>query len=123
MRRLFFLALVWVGCGPRFTECVTACVVQSEPPAVCGDGFVSGDEECDDGYVGPGAEGDGCDSNCTRTRCGNGIISDPESCEPSTFDLSCSYFAGYTEPGELRCGDDCQIDFSGCTCRPGFICN
>ena len=34
-----------------------------EPGAVCGDGVVEGDEECDDANM---IEGDGCLSNCTR---------------------------------------------------------
>ncbi len=32
-----------------------------EPPAACGDGVVSGDEECDDGNIIPG---DGCSATC-----------------------------------------------------------
>jgi cysteine-rich repeat protein len=119
--RLIWILLLLCGCGPRFAECVAACVIQQEPPAVCGDGFVGVDEECDDGYVGPGANGDGCDENCTITRCGNGIIQDPESCEPSTFADGCDYFAGFTAPGEARCTDGCDIDLSDCTLRPGFV--
>ena len=34
-----------------------------EPGAVCGDGVVEGDEECDDANM---IEGDGCLGNCTR---------------------------------------------------------
>jgi cysteine-rich repeat protein len=35
-------------------------------------------EECDDANS---IDGDGCDSNCTTTRCGNGIVSAGEACD------------------------------------------
>src|SRR5262249_7531807 len=40
---------------------------------LCGDGVAcgNGSEACDDGNR---VDGDGCDSNCTLTACGNGII-------------------------------------------------
>jgi len=37
---------------------------------VCGDGVLDPGEQCDDGNA---VDGDGCDSNCTPTGCGNGI--------------------------------------------------
>jgi cysteine-rich repeat protein len=46
---------------------------------VCGDGErVEGCEECDDGNL---IDGDGCDSNCTLTACGNGVLTVGEECE------------------------------------------
>ena len=35
-------------------------------------------EQCDDGNL---IEGDGCDSNCRFTACGNGVRTDPEECD------------------------------------------
>ncbi|HJQ84616.1 MAG TPA: proprotein convertase P-domain-containing protein, partial [Candidatus Binatia bacterium] len=46
--------------------------------AVCGDGVLDAGESCDDGN---GADGDGCDSNCTPTGCGNGVQSAGENCD------------------------------------------
>src|SRR2546427_2118298 len=37
----------------------------------CGNGTVEPPEVCDDGNL---VDGDGCDSNCTPTACGNGIV-------------------------------------------------
>src|SRR5262245_16282873 len=42
----------------------SACTV------TCGDGIREGSELCDDGN---GTNGDGCDTNCTPTACGNGV--------------------------------------------------
>jgi cysteine-rich repeat protein len=36
------------------------------------------DEECDDSNL---TEDDGCDSNCTITRCDNGVITAGEECD------------------------------------------
>lgn len=44
---------------------------------VCGDGVADG-QECDDGNR---VDGDGCDSNCTHTGCGNRIITFGEQCD------------------------------------------
>ncbi|MAO82618.1 MAG: hypothetical protein CMH50_01850, partial [Myxococcales bacterium] len=53
---------------------VSGCIL-----ATCGDGFPqTGQEECDDGNP---TDGDGCDSNCTATSCGNGVITEGEECD------------------------------------------
>lgn len=44
----------------------------------CGDGFVAGDEECDDGNV---IEVDDCTDQCRQARCGDGIVSLTEECD------------------------------------------
>jgi len=49
----------------------------------------AGGEECDDGNQ---VDGDGCDTNCTLTRCGNGIVTAGEECDD----------------GNLRRGDGCS---------------
>lgn len=62
-----------------------------EPPP-CGNGIVDGEEEmCDDGNR---INGDGCDSNCTSTRCGNGVVSSGEECDD----------------GNMIDGDGCEHD-------------
>ena len=47
--------------------------------ARCGDGVINLEgEECDDGNT---TDGDGCDSNCTTTRCGNNVRTAGEQCD------------------------------------------
>src|SRR5262249_45003814 len=78
----------WWGAGP-------------DPPPVGGDGIlVAGCEACDDGTL---VDGDGCDSNCTRTACGNGIVTAGEQCDD----------------GNRRSCDGCS---STCQNEPGFVC-
>jgi len=68
----------------------------------CGDGTVQGTcgEGCDDGNL---ADGDGCDSNCTPTGCGNGILTAGEECDD----------------GDLTDGDGCSAT---CAVEPGWTC-
>lgn len=49
-------------------------------PVVCGDGFVGGDEACDDGNT---VDGDGCTAGCELEFCGDGVINNGgrESCD------------------------------------------
>ena len=56
---------------PTSTPTATRTLTPTPVPVVCGDGVISGREECDDGNL---VSGDGCDANCTITRCGNGIV-------------------------------------------------
>ena len=51
-------------------------------------------EECDDNNA---VDGDGCDSNCTNTGCGNGITTGSEACDD-----------GNTSDGD-GCENDCTI--------------
>ena len=62
--------------GPVETaECNLDCTFRA-----CGDGKVNGTagEQCDDGNL---TDGDGCDSNCKPTACGNGIQTAGEACD------------------------------------------
>jgi len=66
----------------------------------CGDGAVtpSSGEQCDDGNL---VDGDGCDSNCTPTGCGNGIVTAGETCDD-----------GVANGTDHCCTSDCAlIDF------------
>jgi cysteine-rich repeat protein len=72
--------------------------------AVCGDGVVEGNEECDDGGT---AAGDGCAPNCQREPlCGDGFVDDPEECDD-----------GGTAAGD-GCAADCQREQ---LCGDGFV--
>jgi len=79
----------------------------------CGDGFVEGAEQCDDGGTAPG---DGCDASChveaawecvdepsVCTFCGDGVILGAEKCDD-----------GGTAPGD-GCDETCQLE-SGWSC-------
>jgi cysteine-rich repeat protein len=80
---------------------------------VCGDGFVDGTEQCDDGGTTPG---DGCDASCqvesgwvclgepsVCTVCGDGVIEGLEQCDD-----------GGTAPGD-GCDASCQVEW-------GWVC-
>jgi cysteine-rich repeat protein len=64
----------------------------------CGDGATDPTEQCDDDNF---VDGDGCDSNCTRTGCGNGVRTDGERCDD----------------GNLTAGDGCDAN---CVLGPTF---
>jgi len=79
--------------------------------AECGDGFTCTDgvctsgpgggvEECDDGDV---VDGDGCDSDCSVTACGNGIVTAGETCDD----------------GDLTDGDGCDSNCTPTGCGNG----
>jgi len=97
-------------CGDKenYFNCPSDC------PAVCGNKVIEHPAEtCDDGNT---TDGDGCDSNCTVTACGNGIATAGETCG---------------EPGTPACGDG-QYCYN-CTCKtpvcgdgvidPGEVCD
>jgi len=92
----------------------------------CGDGIVNqAAEECDDGNA---IDGDGCDTNCTQTRCGNGIVTAPEECDDGNLINGDGCDANCTLPrcgnGEVvppeECDDGNLDDGDGCdsNCRP-----
>jgi cysteine-rich repeat protein len=68
------------------TTCTPIC---TEP--VCGDGFVSMGEACDDGNV---VDGDDCTANCTVSICGDSMIAGDEECDD----------------GNMGAGDACGAD-------------
>ena len=98
------------------------CVqISIDPENVCGDGEITGDEECDDGNA---KDGDGCSSDCTIETgwicelpgtpctqqpeepgdiCGDGKISGDEKCDD----------------GNAKDGDGCS---SKCVVEKGWIC-
>jgi len=69
---------------------------------VCGDGYRlrigRGREACDDGNL---IDGDGCDSNCQPTGCGNGIVTAGEDCDDGN------------RRDDDYCGVDCRFDECG----------
>ena len=91
----------------------------------CGNGVLEPNcEECDDGNT---ADGDGCDSNCTSSRCGNGVVGSGETCDDRNAldgdgcDSNCSPTAcsnAVVTAGE-QCDDGNLVDGDGCdaNCR------
>jgi cysteine-rich repeat protein len=59
-------------------------------------------EECDDGNS---VDGDGCDSNCTKSSCGNGIVGGKEECDD----------------GNLIDGDGCDSNCTSTRCGNGIV--
>jgi len=86
-------------------------------PIVCGDGLVTGDEQCDDGGT---ATGDGCSDTCTFEP---GYIC---SGAPSTCEIACGNGTTDTAVGE-ECDDGGTTAGDGCsdTCavEAGYICS
>jgi cysteine-rich repeat protein len=104
--------------------------VEPEPSGDCGDGIVSGGEECDagnaqpndrcrpgcvlafcgDGEVRPGeacddgntVDGDGCNADCSLSTCGDGLLDAGEECD---------------SPAPERCTPNCTLPF----CGDGFV--
>ena len=68
----------------------------------CGDGLLSGSEECDDGLANSDTAYGGCSSKYRISRCGDGLLNGVEECD---------------------CGDNYlgHIDFSVCAVRPQAI--
>jgi TQXA domain-containing protein len=82
---------------------VTGTATKHWVPARCGDGVVNQiGEECDDGNA---VDGDGCDTNCTPTRCGNGIVTGGEECDD----------------GNLLDGDGCDANCTPTGCGNGIV--
>jgi cysteine-rich repeat protein len=79
---------------------------------------VNGTEACDDGNL---VDGDGCDSNCTATACGNGVVTSGEECDDGNADdldgcdSACAVECGngVLDPAE-QCDDGNVTDGDGC---------
>jgi cysteine-rich repeat protein len=92
----------------RPNACRTSCVQAS-----CGDGVVDDGEDCDDGND---VDGDGCDTDCTRTEgvCGDGVVDDGEDCDDGNqidgdgCESDCTITAGACGDGMLDAGEECD---------------
>lgn len=87
-------------CTIRDACSVGSCIGDTH---TCGDGVpqLTCGESCDDGNA---TDGDGCDTNCTPTACGNGVVTSGEACDD----------------GDLSDGDGCS---ASCTVEPGWRCS
>jgi cysteine-rich repeat protein len=103
----FDVVFIWADCAAK--------------APVCGDGQrVPGCEACDDGNL---VDGDGCDSNCQKTGCGNGVVTSGEVCDDGNLtdgdgcDSNCTPTAcgnGIRTAGE-ECDDGNVVDGDGCS--------
>lgn len=80
---------------------------------LCPDGNVNtaAGEQCDDNNV---VDGDGCDSNCTTTGCGNGIVTGGEFCDDAGNSATCD-----ADCTAASCGDGFTNGAAGETCDAG----
>ena len=81
------------SCRDEYRAC------RNDPGVVCGNGFVEGSEECDDGNL---SNLDGCSEDClneTPGTCGNGVVESGEKCDD-----------GNLEAGD-GCDDSCMFEY------------
>ncbi len=108
----------------------TSDATTGDPPAVCGDGEIAGDEACDDGDDnGPTAP---CTSACTVNVCGDGYpLADDEDCDDGNDDdddgcrndctLPPGCGNGVLDEGEL-CDDGNQVETDDCIACKKAVC-
>ena len=82
-----------------------------QAPAVCGDGVVTGDEECDAG-LGENADDRLCTSTCQHARCGDGHL------QVANGEICDSGDANVAEPGYNGCSRTCT---RGPHCGDGIV--
>jgi len=151
------------SCGPSGNTCVyddlleacrghadgAACTVPGLPPnqcmsgvcqaSRCGDGRVTGAEDCDGSSLGSKtcqslgfyqSEGLACTSGCKFDtarcvgRCGDGIKNGPEQCDAADLGGATCFNAGYYAAPGLACKSDCTFDTVKCgggRCGDGII--
>lgn len=87
------------------TDSDTTASSSTGDAGVCGDGMMSGTEECDDGEA--NGMGGPCRDDCVLTVCGDGYVGGEEACEPEGDD-DC------TPRCTLRCGNGVIDDGEVC---------
>ncbi|HRZ79112.1 MAG TPA: DUF4215 domain-containing protein [bacterium] len=105
----YYEALMACGESPCAEDFTTTCLrnacpeeyqaCRNDPGVICGNGFIEGTEECDDGNI---SVLDGCSTECkneTPGTCNNGTIESGEQCED-----------GNIENGD-GCSDSCRLEF------------
>lgn len=121
---------VSVGYAYGDLSCTSECALDlSGCHGECGDGIAQPDEMCDGADLGGvtcedlGYEGGElfCTERCQRSewgchRCGNGEVDPREQCDGDDVGgVTCEYLSGGVMGGDVRCGDDCRLDTSGCS--------
>lgn len=82
---------------------------------LCGDGNITGNEQCDDKNT---TAGDGCSATCqVENVCGNATIEAGESCDGANLNGSNCTTLGFAD-GTLSCTASCQLDSTACVGSP-----
>jgi hypothetical protein len=119
------------GGSCRFNGIDGVCLGGICVPQSCGDGLVTGAEECDGDALGALATcrdlgyyddvlltcGDDCRydrSRCTAGLCGDGVRNGPEVCDGNQLEHADCFDIGYYENGPLSCNDACGYNTSAC---------
>lgn len=105
------LAAAAIGCGDNlpFDPPIDAAPIDAPPFMDCGDGLITGLEECDDGNT---SEDDECLNNCTLA-CGDGVVNSSEIC-----DIGIAAGMPGACPTDCNDGDACTADvLSGDNCQ------
>ncbi|MEL7305240.1 MAG: DUF4215 domain-containing protein [Myxococcota bacterium] len=125
------------SCDVESSDVNGVCVDSVCREVACGDGFVSRDEECDDGFN-LGLAPNACAEGCTLPTCGNGIVDDlfGEECDDGNSDDSdgCTVQCrnafcgdGLVWQGVEQCDDTNTDESDGCAgcqlarCGDGFV--
>lgn len=85
----------WVQLSETSMSSVSGKTMTRITPAVCGNGALETDEDCDDGNL---VTGDACTAICTAAACGNAVLEPGEECDD----------------GNLIDGDGCSFDCRRC---------
>jgi len=90
-----------------------SCDATCQPGPFCGDGFLNGDEDCDDGPQN-GSVASGCATDC-RIQCGNGVVDPGEECDLGA-DNNVGGYDGCTSSCTLgpHCGDGIKNGSEAC---------
>lgn len=89
------------------------CIVAANG-SICGDGNVSGAEQCDDGAGNSNSDADSCRTNCRVPTCGDGVVDSGETCDDgnSVNDDECNNLCD-------GAGPSADGDGGGCGCQHG----
>jgi len=111
--------------GSSTSDPTDASSSTTDPPAVCGNGILEGDEACDDGNQ---DDTDECTNQCRPPGCGDGILQAPEECDDNNTadDDACTNAClnafcgdGKTQIDAEECDDGNADDSDSClaTCK------
>ena len=81
------------------------CVV-ANVNSICGDGNLTGAEQCDDGPTNSDSVPDACRTDCRQPVCGDGVVDSLEDCDDGNVDNGDDCTVACKVPGEGGCG--CQ---------------